>query len=142
MLWMCRLFIVVVCLGLALGLVLRSGSLAAENEAKPAAEPAVRTDRYGDPLPPGAIARLGTVRLRQPGGVRCLTFSPDGQLLASVGTHGDSLILWDVATGKERLCILPEDTISDAIHTVAFSPDGKSLAAATRQGTLLWETAT
>jgi WD40 repeat protein len=52
-----------------------------------------------------------------------LTYSPDGKLLASLG---ENLRLWDTATGREvrRLDSRPGTGIS----SLAFSPDGKSLA--------------
>ncbi len=53
------------------------------------------TDHYGDPLPPGAVARLGTVRFRHEGGARRLEFSPNGKALAC-----NSDVVWDAATGR------------------------------------------
>ncbi len=58
-------------------------------------------DLYGDPLPPGAFARLGTTRLRHTPSWRIVdaAFSPDGKVLVSLG--GDSrLRWWDTATGR------------------------------------------
>jgi RNA polymerase sigma factor (sigma-70 family) len=101
----------------------------AEPSAKPAAqsrEEAARTDRHGNPLPPGAIARLGTLRFR---GVRgSLAFSPDGKLLAAAtGNLGEHVTLWDVTTGREVRQIAG----TAFLRRLAFSSDGKRLACST-----------
>jgi WD40 repeat protein len=63
-------------------------------------KPSPRVDSQGDPLPEGALARYGCVRLRHGGEIYLLSFSADGKKLASFG--GDqTLRLWDATTGKE-----------------------------------------
>src|SRR5262245_50236628 len=57
-------------------------------------------DWHGDELPEGAVARLGTPRLRHGSAVECLAFDPDGVLLAS-GSDDRTVRLWEVKTGKE-----------------------------------------
>ncbi len=64
--------------------------------------PKVRLDQAGDPLPPGAVARFGTLRLWHPGFIESLTFSPDGKTLISGVGEGTFVRVWDVATGKLR----------------------------------------
>src|SRR6266508_347970 len=49
-------------------------------------------DRYGDPLPPGAVARLGTTRLGHSGVIHIVAFSPDGMTLGSAS--GGDFPLW------------------------------------------------
>src|SRR5262249_55129068 len=84
-----------------------------------------RMDRFGDPLPPGAVARLGTVRFRS-GGVTGIVYSPDGKLLDSAG-DGRVIHLWDVDTGKEvRRCV----GLTGVPWNIALSPNGKTLATA------------
>ena len=61
--------------------------------------PIVHVDLLGDLLPPGAVARFGTLRLSHPG-VESLTFSPNGKMLVSGGGNGHTARLWDAATGK------------------------------------------
>ncbi len=95
-------------------LVVASSANAAEDQA----------DRADDALPPGAVARLGSVRLRHGDIVQALAFTPDGRGLLA-GAQDGSLVLWDVATGRERLRLLEKGL---AISAVAVSPDGKFLA--------------
>jgi Tol biopolymer transport system component len=69
----------------------------------------------------------------QQGWMTSISFHPDGSILAS--SSSGTLILWDLETGK-ALAPLPE---AREIHTVAFSPDGKVLAAGSADGYLqLW----
>src|SRR5438552_11298692 len=109
-----------------------SGPATAESRRK--AEP-TRTDTHGDPLPPGALARMGTIRFRQGSNVESVVYSPDGQVLAS---GGETVCLWHVATGKP----LHRLTFSQ-FHGggLAFSPDGRTLATA-GEGLCLWDVAT
>src|SRR5262245_11471392 len=83
-------------------------------------------DALGDPLPPGAVARLGTGRLR-PGDLHAVAVSPDGSLVATYDAH--NIRLWDADDGRERLRIpFPQYQFSP-YTMLAFSLDGEYLAA-------------
>jgi WD40 repeat protein len=98
-----------------------------------------RTDHFGDPLPDGALARIGTTRLRHGNWAIMVAFSPDGKLLASSGN--DNLVrIWDPQTGRE---VRRLEGHTHFVNTVTFAPDGKTLASGSADGTIrLWETAT
>jgi WD40 repeat protein len=62
--------------------------------------PPLRTDLSGDPLPPGTVARMGTIQLWHESihGDIPAAFSPDGKVLTTAGTK--TLRMWDMSTGK------------------------------------------
>jgi WD40 repeat protein len=63
------------------------------------ASPAATLDRYGDPLPPGAVMRLGTVKYRQDSSIYRIAYAPDGKHFVTDGE--DSILrVWDAATGQ------------------------------------------
>lgn len=79
-----------------------------------------RVDRTGDPLPPGALARYGSSRLRHGAGATALGFTPDGKRLVSLSTENDApgLRLWEPATGREV------HRLDWVIESAALLPDG------------------
>jgi WD40 repeat protein len=104
--------------------------------ALPPAE-APRLDAFGDRLPSGAVARIGTARLRGGAAIGAL-YSADGKLL--VTTDEDRLVsLWD-ADGKEvRRFRVPYGHP----EPLALSPDAKLLALNSYgQSFSLWDVAT
>jgi RNA polymerase sigma factor (sigma-70 family) len=100
---------------------------------KPVAAPRVRTDRYGDPLPEGAVARVGTLRLYHGSSFTALAYAPDGKVLAAYS--GGPIRLWDTATGKE---LRQFEGYSGGVTALAFSADGKLLAAAGWGDVKIW----
>jgi len=79
-------------------------------------------DRYGDPLPKGAVMRLGTLRQRAVGAA--LAVSADGKSLISVRA-GKAINIWDALTGKLRQTReLPGETWGPFV----LSFDGRLLA--------------
>src|SRR5438477_1652306 len=80
-----------------------------------------RVDHYGDPLPDGAIARLGTLRFR-PGG-RCF-LHPDGKKLLT--SDGSRLHVWDLASGRLLRTIVHGGQM---FFDLRVSSDGKLFAA-------------
>jgi RNA polymerase sigma factor (sigma-70 family) len=94
--------------------------------AKSQAEKASRTDAFGDPLPEGALFRLGTTRFRHPGPVNALALSPDGKSLATNGSHGGRV--WDASTGKLGPTLLTaHNNYMAAQNLLAFSADSQKI---------------
>jgi WD40 repeat protein len=103
--------------------------------------PQARADVYNDPLPPGALARLGTVRWRHGGAVFFVGLTGNGKQLVTVSQDGWCRVL-DAATGKELRRFgkvppgrrNPSDPPRESLYhfgapaAVALSADGRFLA--------------
>jgi WD40 repeat protein len=76
-----------------------------------------------------------------PHGIHDLEFAPGGRLLAAgaLSTEGKAMVLWDVATKSEAAILRG---YKGTVYALAFSPDGKTLAAAGHRWIQLWDLAT
>jgi hypothetical protein len=91
-------------------------------------DPKPGADLYGDPLPPGAVARLGTTRFRMGMWPKQLTPSPDGKLLVTAGhNNGEAeyLTVWDAATGRGVRRVELPGAFVQAVH---WLPGGRGFA--------------
>ena len=104
-------------------LLLVLGSSVAQTDKPPLVKKdAPGVDRYGDPLPDGAIARLGTMRFRHGFTAQRIAYAPGGKVLASAG-RWPGLCLWEADSGR----LLHRYEIPFAAYGLAFSPDGSKL---------------
>jgi RNA polymerase sigma factor (sigma-70 family) len=120
----------VLCAGAALAArrTREAGEEAAQRQPAPQAPraevAAAPADVFGDLLPPGALARMGSVRLRQ--SVQQVTFAPDGKTLITTGPEG-RISTWDVGTGKYRHGRRIEGTADFDRSATTLAPDGKAV---------------
>jgi WD40 repeat protein len=83
-------------------------------------------DLYGDPLPVGAVARLGSVRVRHPG-LKDFTILADGRTLVSVG--GDQLVRrWDLESGRQTDAVTLRAEAGRRVYPDVLSADGSRVA--------------
>jgi RNA polymerase sigma factor (sigma-70 family) len=92
-------------------------------------------DVFGDPLPRGAVARLGTERFQEYG--HDFTLSPDGKMIA-VSDSGESLALLDAVTGEvlrrqASICVRGDSSFLDkerriTVPGIFWRPDGRGVA--------------
>jgi WD40 repeat protein len=144
------LFLAMIMVAVAAGLPAQQPS-PTEAQRKPGPDPTARAanpireekkqprlDRFGDPLPADAVARLGTVRFRHGGGVACVSYSPDGKLLASSG-HDNLIRIWEADTGRElHRCVCH----THSPGSIVFSPNGKTLVSKGQCDIRFWSVAT
>jgi WD40 repeat protein len=111
----------------------KNGFLAFSPDGKTLAWASIRSAAPGE-VKLCDVAR-GQVKASLKGGGGPVAFSPDGLTLAS-GSLDNTVKLWDVASATERTAIKGHN---GEIASVAFSPDGKSLAVAAGSQIKVWE---
>ncbi|MGH7137926.1 MAG: WD40 repeat domain-containing protein, partial [Pirellulales bacterium] len=85
-------------------------------------------------MPEGAIARIGSPRLRHAGEVAAMAFSTDGRWLASASPddHDRTVRVWDLADGAEKRRVpievnANESSVMQRTVAVGFSRDDRQL---------------
>ncbi len=101
--------------------------------------PPARIDAFGDPLPEGAIYRLGTTRLRVLPNhhFEHLSFDTKGKHILAYDTTDGKIRMWEIAGGREVRSFHAEYRSAFTI-----SPDGTALAVADSDKIRVYELAT
>jgi RNA polymerase sigma factor (sigma-70 family) len=120
----CVLTLVLTAAGLGLAVGTRAAPPDTPAQGRRTATRQVKTDLLGDPLPAGALLRLGTLRQRHSQSTSRAVFTLDARTVI-VADMGGRLIFWDVATGKEIRRVQADPS---NVSALALSPDGKRLA--------------
>jgi RNA polymerase sigma factor (sigma-70 family) len=93
-------------------------------------------DVFGDPLPPGAVARLGTVRWRHGAPVQFIALLPDNKTLVT-GDDDHVVRVWDLATGKELRRFGPDKADGKAVDAMVNTDGPAMCCAVSKDGRLL-----
>ncbi|MCI0457878.1 MAG: WD40 repeat domain-containing protein [Gemmataceae bacterium] len=128
--------------GLLVLLALPLPAAAQPEPPKGKATPAPSVDRFGDPLPPGAVGRLGTTRFRHVDPVRFIGYAADGKLLLSASDS--TLYFWEAKTGKpvRQIPLKGSSLPFRPMSSVLLSGDGKTLVVGTNSSCTVYDAAT
>jgi len=132
---------------LSLGVVAGSTALLSPSEPRPlgsgepdrsltVAAPKDAVDLYGDPLPEGAIARMGSIQLRHAGQSDFVVL-PDGKTIVTAG--GQVVRFWDLASGRLVRQVKLQGPFAPG-RSATPSPDGKILAGIDQNKLVFWDT--
>lgn len=113
----------------AIGFGLEGGDPPKDLDAPPAkaAGPKATGARPADALalPPGAIARLGSPRMRHGSRLKDIAYSPNGKRIASVG-YDNTLRAWDAKSGQPLFAVPRPD---GGFDKVSFAAGGAAIVA-------------
>ena len=114
---------------------MRLGFLMALVVLAPQDPPATPKDRYGDPLPAGAIGRMGAARFLHDSLTMALVYSKDGTRLLS-GGYDHTIRIWEASTGRQVSIFLGH---KDSVESVAYSATELEVVSRCRDGSVrIW----
>jgi WD40 repeat protein len=71
--------------------------------------------------------------------IKDIAFSPDGTFIAAVSSEYSTVPMWNVETGRKAKDFVLSYKPPYGLFYVAFSPDGKNIAASTETEVVLWD---